>query len=132
MPVGRSGRIVVDLDPELKRELHARLRSEGRDFKGWLLERVQNYLGAPQDRKAVASEHADAEPELGEIDAELTEIEKRVLDALSADGQKPQHVDHLMAATGLAIGEIHAALLDLELQGHVAQDLGYYRRVRTS
>ena len=38
MGVGRSGRIVVEFDPEQKRQLHARLRSEGRDFKGWLLE----------------------------------------------------------------------------------------------
>jgi predicted Rossmann fold nucleotide-binding protein DprA/Smf involved in DNA uptake len=125
MPVGRSGRIVVEFDPELKARLHARLRSEGRDFKGWLLERVEDYLGAPREKEEVTAR-------LGEIESELTETQKRVLDALSADGPAQRHVDHLLDATGLPIGEIYAALLHLELQGHVTQDLGFYRRVRSS
>jgi predicted Rossmann fold nucleotide-binding protein DprA/Smf involved in DNA uptake len=114
MPVGRSGRIVVEFDPELKRRLHARLRSEGRDFKGWLLERVQDYLGAPRDR---------------EPPAELSEIEKRVLDALSAEGPARHHMDDLLHATGLGVGEIQGALLQLELEGLIVQRDGFCRRV---
>jgi len=139
MPVGRSGRIVVELDPDLKRRLHARLRSEGRDFKGWLLERVQDYLGAPQEKEQAprgpgeaASEPGDIESGLGDIEAELTETEKRVLDAVSSDARARHYVDDVVRATGLGIGEVATALLELELQGCVVQDLGAYRRVRPS
>jgi predicted Rossmann fold nucleotide-binding protein DprA/Smf involved in DNA uptake len=125
MPVGRSGRIVVDLDPELKQRLHARLRSEGRDFRGWLLERVQEYLDAPRAR-------VEAPRNIDEPTSQLTELEQRVLDAVSSDARAPHHVDDLVHATGLGIGEVQKALLELELQGRVAQDLGLYRRVRPS
>ena len=130
MPVGRSGRIVVEFDPDLKRRLHARLRSEGRDFKGWLLERVQDYLGAPRETEGAPRDREELPSGLGEIESELSEIEKRVLDALSADGPAHHHVDALLHATGLGVGEIHAALLQLELQGLIVQHLGLYRRVR--
>jgi predicted Rossmann fold nucleotide-binding protein DprA/Smf involved in DNA uptake len=132
MPVGRSGRIVVEFDPELKARLHARLRSEGRDFKGWLLERVQDYLCAPREKEGAPRDREEAASQLGEIESELTEIEKRVLDALSADEPVQHHLDHLLDATGLPVGKIHVALLRLELQGLVAQHLGFYKRVRPS
>jgi predicted Rossmann fold nucleotide-binding protein DprA/Smf involved in DNA uptake len=132
MPVGRSGRIVVELDPDLKRRLHARLRSEGRDFKGWLLERVQDYLGLPGEKEGAPRDSEEAASEPGEIESELTEIEKRVLDALSSEARARHHVDDLVQATGLGIGEVANALLELELQGCIVQDLGAYRRVRPS
>jgi predicted Rossmann fold nucleotide-binding protein DprA/Smf involved in DNA uptake len=129
MPVGRSGHIVVELDPDLKQRLHARLRSEGRDFKGWLLERVQDYLGAPQEKEGGPRDREEAASEPGEVESELTETEKRVLDAVSSDARGRHHVDGLVQATGLGIGEVANALLELELQGRVVQDLGVYRRV---
>jgi predicted Rossmann fold nucleotide-binding protein DprA/Smf involved in DNA uptake len=125
MPVGRNGRIVVELDPDLKRRLHARLRSEGRDFKGWLLERVQDYLGTPRKEEGASPDREEPQPELGDI-------EKRVLDALYATGHAQHHVDELTDATGLGIGEIQAALLQLELRGLIVQHLGFFRRVRSS
>jgi predicted Rossmann fold nucleotide-binding protein DprA/Smf involved in DNA uptake len=125
MPVGRSGRIVVEFDPELKRRLHARLRSEGRDFKGWLLERVQEYLEAPRDSRGAPRSSEEPPSELGEL-------EQRVFDAVSTEARARHHVDDLVEATGLGIGEVQKALLQLELQGRVVQDLGLYRRVRPS
>ena len=125
MPVGRSGRIVVEFDPELKRRLHARLRSEGRDFKGWLLERVREYLEAPQDNLQVPRQNEEPPSELGEL-------QKRVLEAVSSDARARHHVDDLAQATGLDIGELQGALLQLELQGLVVQHFGRYRRVRPS
>jgi predicted Rossmann fold nucleotide-binding protein DprA/Smf involved in DNA uptake len=125
MPVGRSGRIVVEFDPELKRRLHGRLRSEGRDFKGWLLDRVREYLEAP--RAGVEAPRSTEEPTL-----QLTELERRVLEAVSSDARARHHVDDLVQATGLRIGEVHEALLQLELQGCVLQHQGLYRRVRPS
>ena len=125
MPVGPSGRIVVEFDPELKRRLHARLRSEGRDFKAWLLERVQEYLSAPQE--------SEGEPRDGEEPpSELGEVEKRVLEAVSSDARGGRNVDQLMEATGLGIGEIRRVLLELELHGRVVERLGLYRCARPS
>jgi predicted Rossmann fold nucleotide-binding protein DprA/Smf involved in DNA uptake len=139
MPVGRSGRIVVELDPDLKRRLHARLRGQGLDFKAWLLERVQEYLGAPREgegappkREEPPSACGEVELERGEVESELGEIEKRVLEALSAGGPAQHPVDRLLEATGLGVGEVQGALLQLELHGLVVQHLGLYRRVRPS
>ena len=47
MPVGRSGRIVIEIDPEQKQELYAALERDGTSMKQWFLERVGEYL---QDR----------------------------------------------------------------------------------
>lgn len=44
MAVGQSGRIVVDMDPSLKRALHARLAGDGKHLKQWLLEQIEHYL----------------------------------------------------------------------------------------
>ncbi len=120
MPIGRSGRIVVEFDPELKRQLHARLRSEGRDFKAWLLERVQAYLAAPREDQGKPHDEEGPPSELGEV-------ERRVLEAVSSDAHGGHPVDELVEATGLGIGQVHAALLQLELRGRVSQLLGRYR-----
>ena len=132
MAVGPTGRIVVYLDPELKQRLYTRLRSEGRDFKGWLLERVQDYVVAPPEKEGAPRDCEEAASKPGEFEAELTETEKRVLDAVSSDARARHHLDGLVQATGLGIGEVAKALLELELLGCVVQDLGVYRRVRTS
>jgi len=44
MAVGTSGRIVIDIDPELKRRLHASLMEEGKSLKDWFLERCTDYM----------------------------------------------------------------------------------------
>ena len=44
MARGPSGRLVVDLDPALKRELHAALAADGTTFKEWLIARVSEYF----------------------------------------------------------------------------------------
>jgi hypothetical protein len=44
MPVGRSGRIVIEIDPEQKQELYAALEQDGTSMKHWFLERVGEYL----------------------------------------------------------------------------------------
>jgi hypothetical protein len=48
MPVGQSGRLVIEIDPELKKELYAALEEDGVNLKQWFLARVQERL---QDRK---------------------------------------------------------------------------------
>jgi len=46
MSIGNSGRIVIEIEPELKRELHAVLRNEGTNLKAWFLENVDHLLSA--------------------------------------------------------------------------------------
>ena len=44
MSVGKSGRIVIEIDPELKKELYQSLGNEGSSLKKWFLTNVQGYL----------------------------------------------------------------------------------------
>jgi hypothetical protein len=44
MPVGRSGRIVVEIDPDLKQDLYAALEQDGVSLKKWFLGHVNAYL----------------------------------------------------------------------------------------
>ena len=44
MAVGPSGRIVVEIDPDLKRELYAVLEADGVNLKQWFLKQVQAHL----------------------------------------------------------------------------------------
>jgi len=46
MAIGTSGRVVVEIDPELKKELHTALREEGRNLKDWMIEHAKDYLNA--------------------------------------------------------------------------------------
>ena len=47
MARGFSGRLVFEIDPALKRALHARAASEGRSLKDWFLEQAERYLALP-------------------------------------------------------------------------------------
>ncbi|WP_018276024.1 hypothetical protein WKI13_02250 [Teredinibacter turnerae] len=44
MSIGNSGRIVIEIEPDLKRQLHAVLRLEGKNLKSWFLENVEELL----------------------------------------------------------------------------------------
>ena len=44
MSRGPSGRIVVELDPNLKSELYLELTREGTTFKDWLIQRASTYI----------------------------------------------------------------------------------------
>ncbi len=44
MSIGNSGRIVIEIEPELKQELHTALRGDGTNLKSWFLERVDQFL----------------------------------------------------------------------------------------
>lgn len=52
MSIGNSGRVVIEMEPEIKRQLHAVLRLEGKNLKSWFLENVEELLeqhGQQQD-----------------------------------------------------------------------------------
>ena len=44
MSVGQSGRIVIEIDPEFKRELYDALGNEGLSLKQWFVEKAEVYL----------------------------------------------------------------------------------------
>ena len=44
MPIGGSGRIVIEIDPELKQELYGALSEEGLNLKQWFLGNAKQYL----------------------------------------------------------------------------------------
>lgn len=44
MPKGPSGRIVIEIDPELKSELYDALEHEGLNLKQWFLDNLENFL----------------------------------------------------------------------------------------
>ena len=57
MPKGESGRIVVELDPSLKRALYSVLAMENKTLKEWLIEHAQSYVAeAPKNHKKKAGE----------------------------------------------------------------------------
>ena len=44
MPVGKSGRIVIEIDPELKQALYQSLGKDESNLKEWFLGQVNIYL----------------------------------------------------------------------------------------
>jgi hypothetical protein len=44
MSIGSSGRIVIEVDPDVKRELYAALIRDGSTLKEWFLRNTQAYL----------------------------------------------------------------------------------------
>lgn len=44
MSIGNSGRIVIEIEPDLKQELHAALKQEGLNLKTWFLESATEFL----------------------------------------------------------------------------------------
>ena len=49
MAVGNSGRLVIELDPELKLQIRRALKERGLTMKEWLLEQVYFDLLPPVD-----------------------------------------------------------------------------------
>lgn len=44
MPRGESGRIVLEVDPQEKRDLYEALEEEGLTLKGWFLGQARHFL----------------------------------------------------------------------------------------
>lgn len=70
MARGPSGRIVVDLDPGLKREFHAALAADGTTFKEWLIARVFAYFEDRQQPRLPGISYSTVEPEETALAAE--------------------------------------------------------------
>jgi len=44
MSIGNSGRVVVEVDPDLKKALHATLMRDGLTLKEWFVKSAETYL----------------------------------------------------------------------------------------
>lgn len=44
MPRGNSGRVVVEIDVELKQQLHGALASDGSTLKDWFIANAEDFL----------------------------------------------------------------------------------------
>lgn len=44
MAVGKSGRIVIDIDPKLKAKIHEMVKNRGMTLREWFLDQVQKDL----------------------------------------------------------------------------------------
>lgn len=49
MARGQSGRVVLEIDPALKRQIHARLAADGRTLKSWFLQKAGELLAQQED-----------------------------------------------------------------------------------
>lgn len=56
MSRGTSGRVVVEIDPQLKRELYAELIREGRTLKDWFIDRAERYVESRRQPALFAAE----------------------------------------------------------------------------
>ncbi len=44
MAIGSSGRIVIEVEPELKQLLHSALQKEGLTLKGWFVDNARKFV----------------------------------------------------------------------------------------
>jgi predicted transcriptional regulator len=54
--IGDSGRIVVEVDPDLKRRLHSALALEHQSLKDWFIDRAMEYVRAQLQPNLFADE----------------------------------------------------------------------------
>jgi hypothetical protein len=59
MGVGRSGRIVIEMDPDQKRELYDFLGKDGMTLKEWFLKHVESYMAGREQLQLGLSVEAD-------------------------------------------------------------------------
>jgi hypothetical protein len=48
MATGKSGRLVIEIDPQIKRRLHGALAMEGTTLKAWFVSAASAYLEAQE------------------------------------------------------------------------------------
>lgn len=61
MSIGSSGRIVIELEPGLKRQIYSALAKDGMTLKEWFVREAQNYI------KTTSQVPLDLEPNATEL-----------------------------------------------------------------
>lgn len=59
MSIGSSGRIVIEIDPDLKRQLYSVLVQDGMSLKSWFLNEANLYLSTRQDSEKIVVKASD-------------------------------------------------------------------------
>lgn len=49
MSIGNSGRIVIEIDPKIKRQLYSTLARDGMTLKDWFLQEATSYVGTEKN-----------------------------------------------------------------------------------
>lgn len=62
MPRSDSGRVVIDLDPEFKKELYSALREDDCNLKTWFIEKASDYVEEKKQPSLFVSRSAAAQP----------------------------------------------------------------------
>lgn len=60
MSKGDSGRIVIEIEPDLKRRLYSRLAMDGSTLKDWFIQCAENYATKKSVREAAEEKEAGA------------------------------------------------------------------------
>ena len=60
MPIGNSGRIVIEVDPEFKSVLHTTLREQGISLKDWFVAQATEHLRSSPGQISLFDEVEDA------------------------------------------------------------------------
>lgn len=58
MSIGNSGRIVIEIDPSIKRELYSGLSRDGITLKDWFLSNVSIYLNDAHQLSLIEDERS--------------------------------------------------------------------------
>lgn len=76
MSIGSSGRIVIEVDPRVKRHLYAALTKDGMSLKEWFLTSAQAYLSSVDQMNFSPTAEKLTEAELSIINMRLDESGK--------------------------------------------------------
>ena len=55
MAIGVSGRIVLEVEPELKRKLYSKLALEHKSLKEWFIVKAEEYIDTQKEAKSSGS-----------------------------------------------------------------------------
>jgi hypothetical protein len=65
MAVGESGRIVIDVDPDVKRRLYSALALSGSTLKDWFLKNASNFCDESQQPQLFTEPRTHPKPQIG-------------------------------------------------------------------
>jgi len=67
MSIGTSGRIVIEIDPEVKRQLHSALAREGLTLKSWFVAEASEYINSREQLSLAFPPNESSEATDGEL-----------------------------------------------------------------
>lgn len=59
--VGKSGRVVIEIDPEFKQDLYEALGKEGKSLKSWFLESAKTFLADKNQKDSLGIKNSQKE-----------------------------------------------------------------------